>query len=208
MSPRPWAAYSLPFHQVSHLRASPEASPRVYRATMSPCFQRPWFWTAAFGAPAATILRAMPIRPLCPEKSSPRPAALATARIQLAFALLDRDASCSIRPEFHVVPQVRAAAFERRRPPSAITPTIARSMVPRACAASADSMPPSRPRRGRQAVSRIRARAWAVSRSGSVFAWSMVIPASTTEYRQLGDRLFLQFAHRVQCGIGVLRRLL
>ena len=31
-------------------------------------FHLPWFWTAAFGAPAATILRAMPIRPLCPEK--------------------------------------------------------------------------------------------------------------------------------------------
>ena len=129
-------------------------------------------------------------------------------RLRLVLALLDRDASCSVRPEFHVVPQVRAAASERRRPPSAITPTIARLMVPRACAASADSMRPPRPRRGRHAVSRIRARAWAVSRSGSVFAWNMVIPASTTEYRQLGDRLFLQFAHRVQCGIGVLRRLL
>ena len=45
-----------------------------------PClrgFQRPWFWTAAFGAPAATIRRAMPIRPLWPLNPSPRPAALA-----------------------------------------------------------------------------------------------------------------------------------
>ena len=31
-------------------------------------------------APAATIRRAMPIRPLCPEKSSPRPAARAAER--------------------------------------------------------------------------------------------------------------------------------
>ena len=74
----------LPAHQVSHFSASPAASPRVYRATMSPCFHRPWCGTAAVGAPAATIRRAMPMRPLCPEKSSPRPAARATARIRLA----------------------------------------------------------------------------------------------------------------------------
>ena len=39
--------------------------------------------------------------------------------------------------------QVRAAASERRRPPSAITPTIARSMAPRARAAAGVSMRPT-----------------------------------------------------------------
>ena len=53
---------------------------------MSPCFQRPWFCTAALGAPAATILRAMPIRPLWPVNPSPRPAARAAARTRLARA--------------------------------------------------------------------------------------------------------------------------
>ena len=50
---------------------------------MSPCFQRPWRCTAALGAPAATILRDMPIRPVNP---SPRPAARAAARTRLASA--------------------------------------------------------------------------------------------------------------------------
>ena len=51
---------------------------------MSPCFHRPWCWTAAVGAPAATIRRAIPMRPLWPLKPSPRPAALAAARTRLA----------------------------------------------------------------------------------------------------------------------------
>ena len=44
---------------------------------------------------------------------------------------------------------VRAAASERLRPPSAITPMIARSIAPRACAMVADSMRPPRPRPGK-----------------------------------------------------------
>ena len=74
--------------QVSHFSASPAASPRVYRATMSPCFHRPWRCTAALGAPAATILRVIPIRPLCPVNPSPKPAAFAAARTRLAEASL------------------------------------------------------------------------------------------------------------------------
>ena len=79
--------------------------------------------------------------------------------------------------------QVRAAASERRSPPSAITPTIARSMVPRACAVSADSMRPPRPRLGSRTVSRIRARARAVSASacwgaGATFRQPFMVSAT------------------------------
>ena len=53
---------------------------------MSPCFQRPWRCTAALGAPAATNLRAIPMRPLWPLNRSPSPAARAAARTRLASA--------------------------------------------------------------------------------------------------------------------------
>ena len=55
---------------------------------MSPCFHRPWFCTAALGAPAATILEAMLIRPLRPVNPSPRPAARAAAPTPFARASL------------------------------------------------------------------------------------------------------------------------
>ena len=51
---------------------------------MSPCFHRPFCCTAAVDAPAATIRLSIPVRPLWPEKSPPRPAAQAPARILLA----------------------------------------------------------------------------------------------------------------------------
>ena len=54
-------------------------------------------------------------------------------------------------------PQASAAASDRLRPPSAITPMIARSTAARARAAAGVSMHPPRPRRGRRVVSRIRA---------------------------------------------------
>ena len=68
------------------LEGLPGRSPQVCLATMSQWCHRPWCWTAAMSAPAATTRRAMPMRPLCPEKPSPRPAALAAARTRLARA--------------------------------------------------------------------------------------------------------------------------
>ena len=69
--------------------------PRRPECTGPPCRRasiRPWCWTVAVGATRATIRRAMPMRPLCPEKSSPRPAALAAARTRLASV-------CEVRPK-------------------------------------------------------------------------------------------------------------
>ena len=67
-----------------HVLFRSATSLRVYRATISPCFHRPWRCTAALGAPAVTIRRAIPMRPLCPLNPSPRPAAWAAARTRLA----------------------------------------------------------------------------------------------------------------------------
>ena len=67
-------------------------------------------------------------------------------------------------PSAHIStsPQVRAAASERRSPPSAKTPMMARFRAPRRRAVSADSIRPPRPLLGSRRTSRTRARASAV----------------------------------------------
>ena len=49
----------------------------VYCTTMRGLFQRPWFIVTSTGAPLLAMRRAMPTRPLCPEKPPPSPAAVA-----------------------------------------------------------------------------------------------------------------------------------
>ena len=87
---------------------------------MSPCFHRPWCWTAAVGAPAATIRRAMPMWPLCPEKSSPRPAARAAARIRLASVapVRPKTGAAGSAPADWIPRRARAVGF--RSPQTAI----------------------------------------------------------------------------------------
>ena len=62
-------------------------------------------------------------------------------RVRLILALLDRDAGRPVQPEFHV-PQASAAASDRLRPPSAITPIIARSTAARARASDVRALAP------------------------------------------------------------------